>query len=83
MAMGHMGSGLDMTAKERFRAVHHTARLNVKAQLSNAGRLDLWGLELKPKTDLVVNTSIRLGFSRTDTVKLVHLLKDTLAVRAI
>lgn len=72
-----------MGAQDRFKEVQRTARLDVKAKLSNAGRLDLWGLEVTPNPQLVVKTSINCGFSQTDAKKLVFLFNETLTVRAL
>jgi len=72
-----------MGAQERYKQVQRVARQDVKAKLSNAGRLDLWGLEVAPEPQLVVRTSINCGFSQTDAKKLVFLFNETLAVRAL
>jgi len=71
------------TAQDRYKTVQREARLSVKEKLSNAGRLDLWAKMVAPNPQLVVQTSIRCGFTRTDAKRLVRLFSETLAVRAL
>jgi hypothetical protein len=72
-----------MTTKDRYRKVQRAARCNVREKLSQANRLDLWGRVVSPNQQLVIKTSVECGFTRADTEKLVFLLKETLATRAI
>lgn len=71
-----------MVAADRFKLVHRAARLNVKWQLSFAGRDNLWALMVRPAAYRLMVLSGKLGFSETDSAKLVVLLRETLAVRA-
>ena len=72
-----------MGARENFKTVQRAARQDVKVKLSGAGRLDLWGLEIKPSPQIVASASVNCGFSLSDTRKLVFLLGETLSVRAL